>query len=322
MFRTSLLPISVLVVLAPMALFAQSAPVQTPAGSAASNVPVAARPSEPRPDAQMMIGNGDLLEVSVFGAPDYKHEVRVNDEGMISLPLIGPVKVAGMTATNAARSIANQLSSRGLFNNPQVSVTQKEFATQGIAVLGEVQKPGIYPLLGQHTLFDAISAAGGITNKAGRTATVTHRESPAKPETVSLAFDSNHAVQANVALRPGDTVLISKAGLVYVVGEVNKPSGIVMESPKLTVLQAIALAEGTKPTASLDHAKLVRSTPNGPTEMTLPLKKLLAAKAPDMPLQPDDIIFVPGSTAKSAGKRGLDTALQTLTGIAIYGRGF
>jgi polysaccharide export outer membrane protein len=123
----------------------------------------------------------------------------------------------------------------------------------------------------------------------------------------------------NVTVQPGDTILVSKAGIVYVVGDVRQPGGFVMENGKdLTVVQAIALAQGIGPNAALGAARLVRKTPEGPKDIPLQLKKILAAKAADPQLQADDIVFVPDSAGKSAFKRGMEAAVQAATGVAIW----
>jgi polysaccharide export outer membrane protein len=113
---------------------------------------------------------------------------------------------------------------------------------------------------------------------------------------------------------------VERAGQVYVIGEVLRPTEIVLANPNLTVLQALAVAQGTTPRASLDKAKLVRQTPAGREEVALHLKQMLTGKADDLKLQPNDIIFVPGSATKGATKRTLEAALQTLTGMAVWGR--
>ncbi len=269
-------------------------------------------------DDGLRVGGGDLLLVSVFGASDYAHEVRVASDGTIVLPLIGQVRVGGLTPREVASDLQVRLAKGGYFNNPEVSVFVKEYATQGVSVLGEVQKPGVYPLLGARTLFDLLSAAQGTTQTAGDTVYITHRGQASRPEIVKLSYDAKGAAQSNVPLLPGDTVVVQKAGMVYVVGNVQKPAGIAMVDPGLTVLKAIALAQGIAPNAALDRARLVRKTSDGQEAIPLPLKKMLAAKAPDMKLQPEDIIFVPNSTALSAFKRSLELALQTASGVIIY----
>ncbi|HXY13073.1 MAG TPA: polysaccharide biosynthesis/export family protein [Terriglobales bacterium] len=266
----------------------------------------------------LIIGAGDLLVVSVYAAPDFNKEVRVADSGEITLPFIGSVHVAGLTVEQAEKLVQKELADGHYFKDPQVSIFEKEYATQGISVLGEVQKPGTYPLLGNHALFDAVSAAGGLTPKAGNTISITHRSDPKDAQTVTLAPNQSFTPANNVPVFPGDTVLVSKAGIVYVVGDVHMPSGFVMENSRLTVLQAIAMAQGTNTTAKLDKAVLIRKTAAGPQQIPLALPKILAAKAPDLSLQPEDIVFIPRSEGKAALRRSLEAVLQAATGAAIY----
>jgi polysaccharide export outer membrane protein len=265
------------------------------------------------------ISSGDLLAVSVLGAPDYHYEVRVSTQGDISLPMVGSIRVAGLTTALAEAAIAQVLQKKNYFNDPTVSVFVKEYTTSGTSVLGEVQRPGIYPLLGHRTLLDALSAAGGTTGRAGKTVTITHRDQPDKPETIPIESKDRQSM-TNIRVLPGDTIYVSKAGVVYVVGDVKEPTGIILDNPHFTVLQAIAMAHGTNPTAKMGSAKLIRSVDGAPTEIPIPLDKILAAKSTDVTLHADDIVFVPNSVVKTATRRTLDAAIQAATGIAIYGR--
>jgi polysaccharide export outer membrane protein len=274
----------------------------------------------PANQSVLVIGGGDLLKVTVFGAPESDQEVRVDQDGNITLNFIGSVHVAGLTSNAAQDLIAKKLAAGGFFTQPQVSVFIKEYATQGISILGEVQKPGVYPLLGSRRLFDVLSLAGGTSPKAGRVVSITHRDHPESPSSVLLSNDANESVKSNIEVFAGDTIWVSRAGVVYVVGDVHKPSGVVMDNgTDMTVLQAIAMAEGANPTAKLNNAKLIRRTPNGPQEVPLPLRDMLASKSPDIRLQAEDIIFVPNSAAKTATRRSLEAIIQTATGLAIYG---
>jgi polysaccharide biosynthesis/export protein len=268
---------------------------------------------------EVFLGSGDLLAISVAGAPEYHYDVRVSPMGTASLPMLGNVTLAGLSTAQAEGVVAKRLQERGFFNDPEVAVFVKEYATAGISVLGEVQKPGIYPLMGSRTLLDAISAAGGTTPKAGKSVTITHRDELGSPETILLSHN-NGKTMTNVAVRPGDTVVVSKDGMVYVIGAVKEPTGIILENPHLTVLQAIAMAHGTNPTASLKSTKLIRKASTSPQELPIPLDTILSAKSPDLELKPDDIVFVPNSAAKSAAGRSLEAILQAATGIAVYGR--
>jgi polysaccharide export outer membrane protein len=268
---------------------------------------------------KLLIGSGDLLEVSLYGMPDFKTDVRVSSGGEISLPMLGTVAVAELSVEQAETLIERKLTQKGLFNDPQVTVFEKEYATQGISVLGEVQKPGIYPLLGEKTLYDAISAAGGTSPKAGRYVLITRRNDPQHPMQVPLLTGAADSMKNNVTVEPGDTIVVSKAGVVYVIGDVHQPGGFVMENGNdITVLKAIALAQGTNPNAKLDAARLIRKTPEGPQDVQLSLNKIMAAKAQDVQLQADDVVFVPSSAGKSAAKKGAETILQMATGIAIW----
>jgi polysaccharide biosynthesis/export protein len=266
------------------------------------------------------IAAGDLLKVSVLGAPESDQEVRVAADGNIFLNFVGAVPVAGLTTTQAQNVITKKLVAGGFFTDPQVSVFAKEYATQGVSVLGQVAKPGVYPLLGTRSLFDVLSLAGGTTEKAGKLVSITHRDDPQKPTTVALSNDAAESVHSNVEVFPGDTVVVSTAGVVYVVGDVVKPSGVTMGNGGMTVLQAIAVAAGTSPTAALNKSKLIRTGPDGQRqEIPLALKDMLTSKAPDVRLQAEDIIFVPNSAAKTATRRTLEAIVQSATGLAIYG---
>jgi polysaccharide export outer membrane protein len=269
----------------------------------------------------LCIGNGDLLEVnvySIYGAPDLSQKLRVSDTGDVSLPLVGRIHVAGLTAQEAQTSIERRFQDGEFVKHPHVAVFIAEYATQGVSVLGEVAKPGVYPITAPRTLYDLISLAGGLTANAGKLVTITHRNDP---EEVKVLFsNSTDPAKQNVSIFPGDTIIVAKAGIVYVVGDVGKPGGFAVDNRgTLTVLQAIALAEGTKPNAALNAAKLIRRTAAGElSEVSIPLKKIMSAKAPDLPLRVDDIVFVPSSTAKGAAKRSLEAIVQVATGLAIY----
>jgi len=315
-------------------LLAQAAPQP-----AAPTTPVATTPSEGsntdsenaptaesgtrkvREDHTIRIGAGDLLHITVYGAPDLATEARVSGAGTITMPLIGSVHVAGLSNDQAEQLIANRLRDGGLIRDPQVSVFEKEYASGGIAVMGEVQKPGIYNLFGERRLLDAISAAGGTTSRAGRAVTITHSSQPDKPIIVDLDYMHPYESPAgNVEVFLGDTVVVSRAGVVYVVGAVARPAGFVMENnEKLTVLQAVALAGGTKSTSSLKGAKILRRTPSGGIEeIPIPLNKILEAKAEDSYLKAEDVLFIPTSPGKVAAITTAQAAVAVATSLAIY----
>ena len=273
--------------------------------------------SEETRDAALRLGIGDLLEFSVYNVPELATKARIGSNGDIYLPLIDYVHVEGLTPEEAQATIEKRYVDGGYLKNPHVSIFISEYASQGASVLGQVAKPGVYPVLGKQRLFDLISAAGGLTEKAGNSITVTHRSQPEKPITVPLARNMTDSPDSNVEVFPGDTVIVRKADVVYVVGDVSRPSGFLMESGNLTVLQAIALAGGTGHTAKLSGARIIRKGPTGMTETPVRLKQMLQAKVPDMPMEADDILFVPSSAGKLVAGRTLEAALQAATAVSI-----
>jgi polysaccharide export outer membrane protein len=225
--------------------------------------------------------------------------------------------LAGLSLEEAQTLIEKRFSDGGFLKGPHVTLFVHEYASQGASVLGEVGKPGVYPVLGQQRLFDLVSAAGGFTERAGRSVTITHRSQADKPVTVPISRNVTDNPESNIEVFPGDTVIVRKADIVYVVGDVGKPSGFLMDSGSLTVLKAIALAGGTTRTAKLSEARLIRKGPDGMTETPVHLKKILEAKAPDMQMQADDILFVPTSTRKVLAGRTLEAAMQAATAVSI-----
>ncbi|HZU45578.1 MAG TPA: polysaccharide biosynthesis/export family protein [Terriglobales bacterium] len=279
----------------------------------ASTAIVAPLPAE----TALRIGIGDMLEVSVYGVPELTQKARVSSSGDIYLPLVNYVHVAKLTPDQAQAIIEKKLVDGGFLRNAHVTVQVTEYVSESVTVLGEVVRPGTYPVLGDRNLLDIISAAGGPTDKAGKAVTIVHREHPDQAEVVDLAKTLGEGGPVNPTIAVGDTIIVSKAGVVYVVGEVAKPSGFLMENGSLTVLKAIALAGGTTHSAALNNAKIIRKTPGGMEETPIPLKKILAAKAPDIPMQPEDVLFVPGSASKNVAVRGLEAVLQTATALSI-----
>jgi polysaccharide export outer membrane protein len=269
----------------------------------------------------LAISAGDLLDVQVFDTPELSAKLRVDSQGQINLPVGGALQVSSLTAEQAAGAIQARLHDTDVLKDPHVNVFILEYATQGVTVLGEVKNPGIYPLLGAHSLFDMISAAGGVSPNAGKAVTITHRDDSSQHETVQMSNDPTLAAKANLAVQPGDTVVVARSGIVYVVGDVGKPGGFLIDNnDRLTVLQALALAEGTNKTAKLSGAHLIRKTASGRQEDNMDLKKILANKSADPLLQDGDIIFVPSSGAKNFAYRGIEAAIQMSTGMVTYGR--
>jgi polysaccharide export outer membrane protein len=300
----------------------QSAPIpQVPAPTGQPSETANSASKEPADQTPTLkLGPGDLVEVGVYGVPELATKARVSNDGDLYLPLIDYVHVSDLSLEEAQKVIEKRLDSGGFVRNPHVTIFIDEYASQGVTLLGEVAKPGIYPVLGDRRLFDLFSAAGGLTERASRTVTLTRRNKPEQPQTVHLARNLTDDPQSNLDVKPGDTIEVQRAPIIYVVGDVGRPSGLLIDNGTLTVLQAIALAGGPNHTAKLDGTRIIRKStgPNGMTETTVPLKKMLRAKAPDITLQANDILFIPVSGAKVAAARGAEAAMALTTAVGIY----
>jgi polysaccharide export outer membrane protein len=268
-------------------------------------------------NSNVKLGIGDLIEISVFGVPDLTTKTRVSGSGDVYLPLIDYVHVADLTTDEAQALIQKRLEDGGFVRGPHVAIFVDEAASQAITVIGEVIRPGAYPAIGERRLFDLISAAGGLTDKAGRNVTIEHHGDPSRKVDLQLSSNLAEDTQNNVDVFPGDTIIVSRAGIIYVVGDVNHPSGFLIEDTNLSVLKALALAGGSTRTSALNKTRILRQTPNGVQEIPVNLKKVLYAKAPDLPLVKGDILFIPGSAAKAAAYRTADAAMSLSTTLAV-----
>ena len=291
--------------------------------------------SLPGPGSDMIISPDDVLDIYVLDVPELSRQYRVSPSGTVQMPLLEQaLPAAGKKQTEFADSVAQALRERELVEKPHITVTIAASRTKSVAIMGSVKMPQIYPVFGRTTLLDVLSQAQGLTDDASRIAVISRGEigakaakSTEKAETVDLKklLESGDPAD-NVDIYPGDRVTVPRAGIVYVAGAVNKPGGFTIKptGEGMTVLQAVALAEGAKSTAVSSKTIVIRadaSAPGGRRQIPLDLKQILIGKAQDQILQANDILFLPDSPSKRAFRRGLEAALQTGTGIAIY-RGF
>ena len=266
------------------------------------------------------IAPGDFLDISEFHTPEFHTSVRVSAAGTATLPLVGDVPVSGMDEQSAARAIEAALVAKGMLLHPLVSVLVTAYTGQDVSVLGEVAHPGVYPYTFHHRLLDLIAAASGLSPNAGRLVNVFHQSDPKTPHSAVLdpsgtGTTSDH----NPELSPGDTVQVSRAGLVYVVGDVVRPGGFPVDPVQgLTVVQALSLAWGPSQNASITKAVLIREQKDGRTMVSLNLKRMMRGQDPDQPVQDRDILFVPTSVAKNLVNRTMESAIQSTIGVSIY----
>lgn len=317
------------------ALWAQEAP-EKPVSQSSIAVPSAHQTSS------YLLGEGDLLEIRVFGVEELSSLVRIGSRGSISLPLLGHVDAAGLTKEDLEQALAAKLSDLRLVRDPQVTVFLKEYRSQAIHVLGAVNKPGQYVITSSMRLIDAISLAGGLDPlRSGSTVLVKHQstgesglaptlaQEPGDPnsvETVDLkALMERVDPELNILLRSGDVVQVleRKSEVFYVVGDVNRAG--VFEYPSqgkrdLLVSQALAMAGGPARTAKTKAGLLVRYGPDGERQqLAVDLGAILKGKRKDFPVRPNDIIFIPGSTFKSLAAAFTQAAPWAVSNSLVYG---
>lgn len=245
------------------------------------------------------IGRQDLLEIRVFDLDQLNQTVRVADDGSITLPLLGRLAVAGLSKTDLEALIARLLEARYV-RDPQVTIFVKEYESKKVAVSGAVKRPGTYEMLGQKTLLEMLSLAGGLDRDLGREIIIFRRKDDGATERVSvdlnrLVYEGDPAL--NLAVEPGDIIYVPAVETVriFVSGAVRNPN--LYEVPRaepVTVLKAITLAGGTTDRAAERRTQIIRVGPSGArVTIAVDLRKVKKGQSEDPILQKDDLVLVP-----------------------------
>jgi polysaccharide export outer membrane protein len=301
------------------------------------------------------IGPQDLLEINIFEAPELNRSVRVSENGDVSMPLLGGIQVAGLTARELETTVAGRL--REYLKDPHVSVMVTAIESHPISVIGEVNKPGVFQVRGAKTLLEMLSMAQGLAPEAGddvlvmRSAGFNHEQNAGHEAVVGASANQHTASQGaadngtgtdehmdtvsinlrhllnsrdpkfNVPVYAGDIVKVTRAGIVYVVGAVKRPGGFTVKgNEQMSLLKAIALAEGLSSTSAQGRTRIIRTDEGSGkrSEIAVDVGKILDGKAPDMNLQAADIVFVPNSAGKSALYKGTEAVVATASGLVIF----
>jgi polysaccharide biosynthesis/export protein len=266
----------------------------------------------------LLIGPGDLIQVNVMDTPEMEQQVRVTDDGNVPLAYIGSMHVAGETPASAAASIEQALIAKKVMVHPQVAVRMMELATQDVSVLGQVHTPGTYSITTPQTILKILSLAGGLTESADRNVVIKRHKSGEELK----YYVSNNAEQALsdvVKVYPGDTVLVARAPMIYVMGDVNRPGAYAMTTndARITVMQMIAIAGSASKTAVQSHVRLLRTTEHGQVELPVHLDAIQKGKQADIELRPNDILYVPFSWMRNIAMQSSSIGAAT-AGAAIY----
>ncbi len=287
--------------------------------------------------AGYLLGPGDRISVDVHDRKEIEMKpATIGLDGNLELPYAGKIHAEGLSADQLAKEIESRL--KRIVQNPMVTVEVTEYGSQPVSVLGAVNRPGVHQLKGSKNLIEVLSLVEGLKPEAGNTIKITRPKSSgaiplpgAKEDPTGQFFIAEVKIkglmdatvpEANIPIRPHDVITVPRAELIYVMGKVRKPGGFPLaERESLTVLQAISLAEGVDAGAATQSARILRSAGTAtPLEIPIDVRKILANAAPDQPLQPNDILFLPSSAAKSVGVKMLEAGLQMATGVVIWGR--
>jgi polysaccharide biosynthesis/export protein len=295
-----------------------------------------APPTGTVPFGGYLIGIGDILNIRIAEEDDISGRYQVSQAGDIHLPLLSdPIRASGRTTFELSKQLGDALRKQDILKEPFVTVFIERGMTQNVTVNGPVARPGIYPIERPTHLLDVLSMSGGLLPTAGQTITIVRHADTngtaaqsanggtASVDVATLMSGDNR--DANVLVEAGDQITVANATVVYVVGAVTRPGAFAVQDPKngMTVLRAIALVEGTLPTASLGKTIIVRrsSDESNREEIPIDLGKIMKGKQKDPTLLANDILFVPQSGFKQGMRKMGDVAAAAAGQVAGYGLG-
>lgn len=235
--------------------------------------------------AQTILGPGDVVKISVYGAPDLGLETRVTNSGDITFPLVGKVTVGGLGVPDAEKRLAGLLESGGFVRRAQVSIIVTSAQSGLVSVLGNVNRPGRYPLEGKRTLMDLLAVAGGIGQDGGDTVTLIRKAGGnATKETVDIIdLIRSGQLSKDTELQPNDILYVERSPRFYIYGEVQRPGAFKLER-QMTVLQALSVGGGLTPRGTERGIVIKRRDAQGQ-------QQIIPAKHDDL-VQIDDVVYV------------------------------
>jgi polysaccharide biosynthesis/export protein len=277
----------------------------------------------PEDFAKLPLAPGFLVSLNVLDDPDLVGVFRIDQNGEIAPPVLGTMHVAGKTVSEARVQIRNKLLEDQILKDPQVNLTVIEYTSPEVTIVGEVTVPGKYPLLIPRTLVEVLALAGGTTVTAGNEVQITRGSANAEPIPQPLLVHYSRTTDPDAVkqaiVNPGDTVLVKRAGIIYVLGAVTRPGGYVMqEEGTLDVLQAISLANGTSLAAKTGEIHILRRDDHGAvTDIRLSYSKLTHAQSSEVQLHAQDVLYVPMNKVKAILTNG-SSILAGTASASIY----
>ena len=282
-----------------------------PGGDAASSITPAATGRTYPASGELLIGIGDRLHISVYETPEFDEDARVDPSGTIDVPGVGTVPATNRHPKEVAADIQRGYREGGILLNPLVTVEITDYISHGVSIEGEVRNPGIYPIIGQRRLSDLLTAGGGPTELSDDTAEIRHAAN-GTTEHVVLSKDAGACI-----IVPGDRVMLDRAPLVYILGNVRRAGGFPLVR-RTTLSEGVALAQGFTVSAKDKKVFLFRDQGEGKRVVVeVNLHAILRGKQPDMDMKPNDVLFVPNSTLSDIAKAA-SAALPSLGIAEVY----
>lgn len=233
----------------------------------------------------VVLGAGDALKISVYANPDLSLETKVSEDGNITFPLIGIIKVEGLTVSGAEKKIAENLISGGYVKQPQVNIVVTVTQSQLVSVLGQVNRPGRYPLEGRRSITDILAVAGGIAADGGETITIVRSKKgvSAKRTVDIIDMVQSGNLATNYDLETNDLVYVERFPRFYIYGEVQRP-GVYRLEKSMTLMQALSSGGGLTLRGTERRISIKRRDLKGTLQV-------VDAKQDDL-IQTDDVIYV------------------------------
>jgi polysaccharide export outer membrane protein len=258
---------------------------------------------------------GDTVSIKMYGESDYSPVARVDIDGDIQLPLVGPVHIGGLSVGQAESLIEQKLIGAGMFRDPQISIIVADGPDNEITVFGE--NHFVVPAIGTRRLYEVIAAAGGIAATTSHVITI-NRVGVARPIVVDIGNNPSKSAAADIPLFPGDTLVTSRVGSVYVLGAWKTVGIVPMNSyGPLTLTELATISGGPTGVAKNGDLRIIRTVGNRRTVSTLNIKDVLNGKVPDPIIQPNDIVYLPTSALKNFFVGGTLGTLLSFTSLAI-----
>lgn len=277
------------------------------------------------------LGPNDLVAISVYDAPELTRTVRVSGGGTIRLPMVqAPIPAAGLLPAELEVSISKILKEEGILVDPVVSVTVAEYHSRPISVMGAVKRPTTFQAAGPVTLLEALGRAEGLSGDAGPEIVLSPPLRPDGTRPLPRRIPVRELIdearpELNVVLTGGEEIRVPEAKKIYVAGNVKRPGAIqVREGSPVTVLKAVSMAEGLSPFYKKTVYILRPNDDGTKREIAVDLSRILKNVREDVPLEPDDILYVPDDSGKRTTMNIIDRAttfsLGTISGVLVWRR--